>query len=1643
MRYAIYFFVLSIVLNTSALSQPIASFSASATSGCAPLAVTFQNASSGAVSYEWNTGAGSSTLASPAAFYAAPGLYTVRLVAIDGAGRRDTLTLTDYIRVYAPPQAQFAAAPLQVCAHQPLQFSDQSQPGEGSIASWAWDFGDGDTSQSASPLHAYGAGGQYPVSLTVTNSFGCSDFALYPAYVSVNAPDPAFGADQRLACGPPLQVQFQATGSSSGQHSWLFGDGSSAQGLSPQHTYLSQGAFTVTHIVENSQGCRDTLTQPSYINIGLNTLGISADDSTICARDTVFFSAFASPNAAVSWSFGDGGSSSERNPAHIYYTPGQYSATATISDVSGCTNVLQIPITVYALPEASFAVADTNVGCSLPFSVQFVNLSTGGQSYSWNFGDGSSSTAFQPSHVYQSLDSFNVRLEVRGPGGCLSVRNIDRYIQIRPLQAGFETDVREGCAPLAVAFEDTTQSPFPMVAWRWRFGDGGMGFSATPAHTYQSPGTYDVELIVENSRGCRDTVLRPAYIRAGALPQVNFTADTQRACALAEIQFINLSSGANEYLWLFGDGDTAMSLNPAHGFAALGMLDVSLIASDRGCRDTLHRNDFVEILAPLPIMSVSDRQICSLPRLVSFSNLSVGDDAWWWNLNGGPPISARDFTHTFTQVGSQFVQLTVTNYTTGCSVSVSDSIYIVLVEAALAADTLRGCVPLRVQFEDRSLNARRWWWFFGTGDSSLVQNPAYEYETEGNYPLTLVVENRLRCRDTLVLSSVEALDVHARFSAETASAGCIPLEVQFKDESYGTGTVVHWAWGLGTGDSSSLPNPTQVYDSVGSYDISLEVRDADGCSDRIVRERFVLATQPRADFFATPRINCPGAPMTFVSLSEGAGLTYEWDFGDGSTSFLANPVHNYASVGNYTITLRVTDVNGCDTLLQRPAYVQIREIEAQFAADTTYASCPPLSVLFVADTTNPHERISYRWDFGNGASAQQPMPTHIFALPGEFDIRLIVSTPEGCADTLIRPAYIEVDGPSAQFEFSPDEGCPDTEVQFSAYSPETISYNWLFGDGSTGSGQQAAHRYGTPGQFTPVLLVEDSSGCKVYHVAPGLVTIFPPPQAAFSVSEPRLCQPDSVWFGDLSQGEAPLASWDWDLGNGQSASGAQVAGYYSQVGDYDVRLIVSDARGCRDTLLRPAAVRLLPNVMPEVTPIRVASVEGDREISLEYEPFPNLRDDFGAYRIYRDAGSGYLLAGELNQASQTRWVDDLPGLYAPAQSYCYKLQVVNFCGTAYDLAAAEPHCTINLETQAGMEEVSLSWSPYVGWPSVESYRIYRTEGPAPTLAGRRQVATVPGSQLAWRDTSMRCYDTYSYWVEAVGRQGLSLSDSAYAVPGRYLPQNPSHVVRATVEDNRYVLLEWETQPIPDARDLLIERNEGSGFRTWFQQPYLSPRVKFQDTRTRVAEASYQYRIFVVDSCGDYSPLGQPGNSIWLRARQGAGIVYLEWTPYEGWENGVLRYRVEAYNEALGLYELMGTVGPGETQFRDERSDPDQPQLCYRVWAEEAGGRGAVSLSNEACVTLAPVVFIPSGFTPNGDGFNDRFEFKGIFVAGFELLIYNRWGQEVFRSGDPGRFWEGLTPEGATAPEGVYAYRLTAYGHGGQVLQRSGTITLLR
>ena len=337
------------------------------------------------------------------------GTFTVALTAYNQYGN-NTCTKNNYINVGNPPVAAFGAgsmtkgpAPLTV------NFVDQST---NSPTAWSWSFGDNNFSTVQSPSHTYTTVGSFTVALTAYNQYG-NNTCTKNNYVTVTGAAPVANFSGTPTIGaPPLTVSFTDSSTNSPTAwSWNFGDSTTSTVQSPSHTYTSVNQYTVALTAYNQYG-NNTMTKTNYINVGNPPVANFSGTPTIGAVPLTVSFTDSSTNSptAWSWSFGDTFTSTAQNPSHTYTGTGLFTVALTAYNQYGNNTMTKSNyINVGNAPVAAFSGTPTTGNA--PLSVSFTDSSTySPTAWSWNFGDGGTSTAQNPSHSYTSAGKYTVAL---------------------------------------------------------------------------------------------------------------------------------------------------------------------------------------------------------------------------------------------------------------------------------------------------------------------------------------------------------------------------------------------------------------------------------------------------------------------------------------------------------------------------------------------------------------------------------------------------------------------------------------------------------------------------------------------------------------------------------------------------------------------------------------------------------------------------------------------------------------------------------------------------------------------------------------------------------------------------------------------------------------------------------------------------------------------------------------------------------------------------------------------------------------------------------------------------------------------------------------------------------------------------------
>ncbi|CAN5904111.1 hypothetical protein BH11BAC7_BH11BAC7_04390 [soil metagenome] len=1167
--------------------------------GCTPLTVTPTNTSTGGnLSYQWYVDGvftSSAVNIPPVTFTTPPGNavtnHTIRLVVINHCGTRDS---TVNITVHPAVLARFTPLNTTICQGGNVTFTQASY---GDNLTYAWDFGNGNTSTVAGPhTQTYPVAGTYTVSLLVNGFCGSSTLT---ATVIVNPmPVAAISAAPMTGC-EDLSVSFTNNSTTGGSYTWSFGPSavpvSSTAFTPPAVIFPNPGVQTVTLAV-NLLGCisRDTvlitvLPRPvaaftvAPLN-GCTPLNVALNNTTVNTAGNVY-----------TWNLGNGNTSSSQNPAAQTYIALNNDSTYTIellvTNTDGCSDSVSHSVTVYHQPVADISAAPLT-GCE-DLSVNFTNSSTTGALYAWNFCASAvplTSSAYTPTTVVFPNPGLQTVVLTVNLAGCIDRDTVYINVLPRPVSS-FTALPTSGCSPLNVVLNNTTTNSAGNV-YAWNLGNGNTSASQNPSsQTYialLNDSVYTIKLLVTNTSGCSDSITH--IVTVHPLPVANFTLSDDTVCALDNIFFTNTSAGINSYNWNFGDAATSTTTSPSHAYSNAGPYTVQLIATTNfGCKDTITSTVLVD---SIPAVAFSSSVEC-VGDSTYFVNASTGSVSCTWNFGDATSGTLQDPAHLYGSAGTYNVTLTAGN-SVGCSVAVTHSVLVNIVPVAAFTNTSI-CVGQSTSFTDQTTGTPTGWnWDFGDASpNTFTQNPSHTYAAAGSYTTTLIVASGSGCSDTITHTVIVNPISTAQFNSV---AVCANDTTFFNSTSLGNPTTFAWDFGDATSNNTNNPNPSHLYASAGTYNVTLTAGFATGCTNSIT---IPITVYPRTVPNFTSNVPCLGATTNFTDVTTNSPVTWQWNFGDATPlNASQNPSHTYATSGTFAVTIVTQNSFGCTDSVTNNVTVYPLPV-AGFLADTI---CSGFASTF---TDASSFGAIWDWNFGDATpNANTASTTHVYATQGTYTVTQIVFNAQGCSDTIIHAVIVR---PNPVAAFTASTACHTYATLYTDNSTAALSWEWNFGDLTPASTLQSpSHTFANAGTYSTSLVVTNVFGCTDTVVQP--TNVLPQPQAGFTNT--LVCAKDGVSFTDTTTG-APT-QWTWNFGDASPLDASQNPSHtYLLGGTYNIILIAANNAGCIDTLQSSITVNSVPVPDFTATAVCLGNITAFTDLSTDTSPITNYFWDFG------------------------------------------------------------------------------------------------------------------------------------------------------------------------------------------------------------------------------------------------------------------------------------------------------------------------------------------------------------------------------------------------------------------------------------------------
>ncbi|MDG1765207.1 MAG: PKD domain-containing protein [Flavobacteriales bacterium] len=908
----------------------------------------------------------------------------------------------------------------------------------------------------------------------------------------------------------------------------------------------------------------------------------------------------------------------------ILSIPGDYTVSLSINNGSQSITETNF-ITVYGLPEVNFEV-DVQEGC-YPLCIEFTDLTTTQGSniveWSWDFGNGTTSALQNPSYCYQDNGVYSPIMSVEDEFGCYNDISIPGLITVLDAfpEVGFLPSTFADCNPPAIIEFENSSSGNGGLTSSWDFDDG---FTTTTVdasditHTFTAVGLYEVCLHVEEPNGCAaDSCV---LIDVSPAPTPSFDLSESLVCAGTEITFTDTSTPTpSSVSWdIDGDGftdSTSPSFNSITDTEGVFNPTLTVVYSP-GCSASSDGTQSLEVLQELVANFSADNTFaCESPIEVNFTNLSSGPGilSYEWIINGVSQSTTSDYTHTFNAPGSYDVTLQVTN-DSGCvsELAFADFVNINSLDINFNLPAIV-CTEEVVELSNVNVNSfdpilELEWDFNEDGITDVTGNtPSYIYSLPGEYFVSVVVTTVSGC--LAEVESMATILVQPDAQAEILSGpiiGCPGEPVEFCVETV-EGLNYNWNFGDNTGwNLIGFPETCVQHDyqDTGYFDISLSLYNQ-GCGNLLVLEDYLYISGPVALFQAIE--DC--SDITNISFVDNSISADEiiWDFGDGSPLVYndPNPQHQYASEGQYTVTLTASNnLIDCPDITTTTLNLVTEDIGLNFFPSE---GCPGMNVNMLTPDQTEYEIwnidfgngtvLDAHWDEGlnrwqvyittNGVTTYSQfsffadfIPFINYSQGGFFDITINAIDWSGCATTTVYEDAIEVynDFLFADFAINVIDDCDEVRLEFVPTGNFLDTWEWEFTDGTISTDLILEHVFTAPYDttFGATFTAADNFGCgsTVSHV----LDIVPPPIPSFNALNDPLCWGDVLNLENTSVGENLTYSWDFgdpNSGADNTSTLENPTHEYNENGSFTVCLNATNTAGCTQSVCSDNLVNIL------------------------------------------------------------------------------------------------------------------------------------------------------------------------------------------------------------------------------------------------------------------------------------------------------------------------------------------------------------------------------------------------------------------------------------------------------------------------------------
>jgi PKD repeat protein len=855
-----------------------------------------------------------------------------------------------------------------------------------------------------------------------------------------------------------------------------------------------------------------------------------------CSNTNIHFTNASLPNVppdtstTYTWDFGDGSPlyvTNNRYPAvqHIFNSGVVDTFTITLIAINGCgadTSTFPIIVSPITIIPAIQVTPFSQIGCA-PHEVVVVNNSSGGQTYTWDFGDATQivttgqSTPDTIKHTYTQCGNYTV--VGHAYNACSdTASNVFVKILCKP-QPRF-TPINSGeCVGHQVYFANQTiTADSANTRYIWHFQDGTTDSGYSPVHVYPSPGVYHDTLIailfdLTSSISCSNVYVGTVTIIDSV--RGNITINGSRGnCTPSTVTFINNNRPTSvAATWDFGDGSPfATGDSVTHTYTAIGTYVIQMNSVEiGGCKN--YYTDTVKIGGAQGQLIYSANNVCLPYTATKFEAITnaATDSIHWYFGDGRDTTTFNTSTnpstiiyHQYTSPGAYTPYMVLYASQGLCTVTVigATPIRVDSINAGFRFTDNKVCDSTQINFFDTSYaysGVQYSIWSYGTGgvnDTALVSS--HYYTINNTYQITHTVISNLGCRDTSKQNVVIRLKETPNVQIQGLSSICIYTSGTYTAQTISTtDSINYYNWTVTNPSGNVVNTSVDTFINIsfrdsGVYNIRLIIGTTFGCYDTINKLVTVIPSSIKINYTMNS-VGCTPHVVQIINNSVGAN-TYSWNFGDvagpipptSANTLVTGPgqtvTHTYQNPGTYYITMLAQNGGCTDTTIIDSIKVLPKPI-ASFSF-TANDNCVNHTIQFNNTTNIPAQ---YSWNFGDlTAPSTAQNPTHLYSTAGTYTATLTssISYPNGltCSTNFNLPIVI-IDTLQGNVTVSGRYGiCKPFTVTFTNNIRPVRSISWNFGDGTPfGTTDVVTHTYTDTGTYIVQMIAIDAGGCKYKH----------------------------------------------------------------------------------------------------------------------------------------------------------------------------------------------------------------------------------------------------------------------------------------------------------------------------------------------------------------------------------------------------------------------------------------------------------------------------------------------------------------------------------------------------------------------------------